>query len=108
MIEYEYQRTGQQSIQIQLKGDLDIDSTELIEDRLWEDVDGCNVVMLDFSGVMFVDSTGIGLLISLIRKLQQSDTAISIRNLQPDVREVFELLQLPAILGQEVFEESGM
>ncbi|GGA29676.1 STAS domain-containing protein [Paenibacillus physcomitrellae] len=87
-----------------LSGDMDIDVTEILQEDLAPKLRGAASIELDFSQVDFVDSSGIGLLITLIKDLKAQGIKVLIRNLSPEVEYVFSLLQLPLILGDDVFE----
>jgi anti-anti-sigma factor len=66
-------------------------------------------IELDFEQISFVDSSGIGLLIALVKNMKERGNRVVITHLSPDVKKVFSLLQLPEILGNDVFEElSGL
>jgi len=88
---------------VQLNGDLDIDVSEIIEELIPRLLSFENLEF-NFSGVPFVDSTGIGLLINLVETLKKNreDVQIQIKHVQPLVNEVFEMLQLQEILGDRV------
>ncbi|MCM3387910.1 STAS domain-containing protein [Ureibacillus chungkukjangi] len=49
-----------------------------------------------------MDSSGIGLLISIITNLKENDRNPTITNISDDVKTVFTLLQLDEILGKDV------
>lgn len=90
-------------VEVHLQGDLDIDGTEIVEQQLIPLLGKYEIVSINFKNVPFVDSSGIGLLISMVQALQDQNIKITIFNLTPDVLEVFELLQIPDILGDDVF-----
>lgn len=92
-------------VTVALAGDMDIDVTEILQNELAPELRDKMAVEFDFAQVSFVDSSGIGLLITLVKDLKGNGQKAVIRNLQPDVRQVFDLLQLPLILGNDVFEE---
>ena len=88
---------------LKLQGDLDIEATEVIEDRITPDISNeTSSVELDFENIEFVDSSGIGLLITLVSSLKDRDRKPTIVNLKEDVKVVFDLLQLDEILGKDV------
>jgi anti-anti-sigma factor len=87
---------------ISFDGDLDIDVTELMEEEITPRLRKSVEVDIDFSSVHFVDSSGIGLLISLVQSLSDWGTKVRIYHLNEDVKLVFDMLQLPDILGPDV------
>ncbi len=90
-------------IVVKFEGDLDIEATEIIEDNLTKALqETSDNVEIDFQDIYFVDSSGIGLLITLISDLKDKSIKPTIINLQEDVKTVFDLLQLDEILGKDV------
>jgi len=90
---------------IHFKGDLDIEATELFEHQLTPELFQYQDIQINFSKVLFVDSSGIGLLITMINQLRETGKTIVIVQLEPEVKEIFSYLQLPLILGEEVFAD---
>ncbi|MDR6121206.1 anti-anti-sigma factor [Bacillus sp. SLBN-46] len=86
-----------------LKGDIDIEATELMEEELLTVLKKYQEVELHFKDVLFVDSTGIGLLMNQVRELTERKVKVTITHLSEDVYQVFDLLQIPEILGHDVF-----
>ncbi|GGJ13381.1 STAS domain-containing protein [Paenibacillus hunanensis] len=85
------------------EGDIDIDAGDLIEEQLEPALQEQQQVVLNLEQVHFVDSSGIGLLIGLVQGLKEQERIVSLEHVQPEVMEVFELLQLDEILGKDVF-----
>ncbi|MBB6446140.1 STAS domain-containing protein [Bacillus benzoevorans] len=95
--------SNKEHLDINLIGDLDIDSTEVIEEELIPATGSYKTINLIFTEVPFVDSSGMGLLINLVKLLNEKEQELTISNVREEVMEVFELLQLPEILGEKVF-----
>ncbi|HZG88334.1 STAS domain-containing protein [Paenibacillus sp.] len=104
MLTFTLDRQGT-SAAVAFTGDLDIDATELIGEELAPQLAACERVHIDFSNVTFVDSSGIGLLIALVKQVQGRGHSIAVARLREDVKTVFEMLQLPEIVGKDVFPE---
>jgi anti-anti-sigma factor len=102
MFEYQIESSEENTI-IAFKGDMDIEITEMIEEEIIPTLQNYNQVEINFSEVSFVDSTGIGLLINMVEQLKENNVKITITQLCPQVKEIFELLQIPDILGREIF-----
>jgi anti-sigma B factor antagonist len=88
---------------VRLAGEMDIDVTEIMEDEIAPRLLQSKAVEIDFSQIRFIDSSGIGLLLALLTHLRDSDIRASVHNPSPQVKEIFELLQLPEIVGPDVF-----
>ncbi|WP_096199945.1 STAS domain-containing protein [Bacillus sp. FJAT-45350] len=92
-----------ESLVVKLKGDLDIDSTEVVELELMTTLKSFQTVIIDFEDVPFIDSSGIGLLLSTVQTLNDQGVKVTISNVRKEVMDIFELLQIPDILGDGVF-----
>lgn len=101
MLKYKINHDNE-NIQVDFKGDLDIEGTEIINDELIPKMLSYKKVNIDFKNVPFVDSSGMGLLITLVQTLRSNGISVYISNIQKDVYEIFEILQIPEILGQDV------
>ncbi len=62
---------------------------------------GCTKVVLDVQMVKFIDSTGIGALLSLQKRLPEAAGRLSLRHPQPPVLQVIKLLRLDRIFQFE-------
>ncbi|WML49523.1 STAS domain-containing protein [Neobacillus sp. PS3-34] len=102
MIKYSLFPNGK-NLEISLHGDLDIDSTEVIEEELIPAMEKYKTVKVNFGNVPFVDSSGMGLLMDLVHTLNDKGTIVTVSDVSDEVMQVFQLLQLPEILGQQVF-----
>lgn len=76
-------------------GSLDADNIVAFKKRAYEIFDsGESNFVLDASEIDFVDSMGLGVLISLLRRVKQKDGDIKIASLTPDVKTIFEITKL--------------
>ncbi|WP_046213939.1 STAS domain-containing protein [Paenibacillus wulumuqiensis] len=102
MFSYRLELTGEEIV-VYCEGDIDIDAGDTFEEELEPELAKAAVVILNLESVQFVDSSGIGLLIKLVQNLQEQERQVWIEKTQPEVMEVFELLQLDEILGKSIF-----
>ncbi|MDO3409112.1 STAS domain-containing protein [Saccharibacillus sp. CPCC 101409] len=102
MFAYKIQENGQEAI-VMFEGDIDIDSSEVVEEDILPAVSAYSSIRLNFGEVYFVDSSGIGLIIRMVDELREAERNVRIEAVRPEVMEVFELLQIHEILGEEVF-----
>jgi anti-sigma B factor antagonist len=56
--------------------------------------DGTVRFLLDFSGCRFIDSTGLGVIVSSYKKCVEAGGGIRLKSLNSNVRKVFELTRL--------------
>lgn len=78
---------------VHLYGELDHHSTEevraKIDDRIVEE--GINKLVMDFSSVTFMDSSGIGTVIGRYKKVSELNGSICVAGIKNSVKKVFEL-----------------
>lgn len=97
-IEYQERRDGAATL-IRLAGALDEASAKAIESRLLGAVeDADDEVRLDLSGITFVDSTGLGLLVRAARCAMREDKAFAVVQLSDVMEAQFERARLRALL----------
>ncbi len=74
---------------------LDANSAAAIKHELNMDLDpAVKRAEVEIGNVRFIDSSGIGLLLGIYRKLPGNDAEVILRNVQPSVQAVLELLRL--------------
>uniref|UniRef100_UPI001898C6A2 STAS domain-containing protein n=1 Tax=Odoribacter splanchnicus TaxID=28118 RepID=UPI001898C6A2 len=56
---------------------------------------------IDFKNIEFIDSSGIGCIISLVKTAKSNHSEIKLCNISSEVMDVLELLHLPMILDIE-------
>lgn len=64
-------------------------------DSLWSD--GVTAVEFDFSKVEFIDSSGVGALLGVYKRLPQGSATVRLTNVKAPVQSVIELLRLHRI-----------
>lgn len=94
---------------VHMNGELDHHSAEevrsKIDDRL--DRDNLNKLVMDFSGVSFMDSSGIGVVIGRYKKLSLRKGSICVTRVTDSVKRVFELSGMFKIIKlYDNFEEA--
>ncbi|ENH97149.1 anti-sigmaB factor antagonist [Gracilibacillus halophilus YIM-C55.5] len=87
---------------VELEGDLDIESTEIINNELLPRFLQHETVVIDFATVGFVDSSGMGLLIQIVKQMKEKDQQIQIIHVKEDILEVFDMVQMHEIIGNDV------
>jgi anti-anti-sigma factor len=90
---------------IYMDGDVDIESTEIMEQEIAPRLLSKRDIRIDMSKVLFIDSSGIGLLITLVNMMTDHGGMVEICGLNEDIQQVFTLLQIPDILTQAVFTD---
>lgn len=82
-----------------VRGEVDVATSPKLRAELSALVtSGARVITLDFAGVSFVDSSGLGVLVGTYKRMCDDDRSIRIVSAQPSVRKVFEITGLEAAL----------
>lgn len=88
---------------LSMDGELDIATVDKFKDSVDEARQGVKRMVLDLAGLGFVDSTGVGGLLNVIKSLKKDNVEVKVRNVSTEVYDVFDLLGLPILLGKEIF-----
>lgn len=85
---------------LHLNGTLDADTVSHFKQKIFKLVDaGCHALVLDCDKLLFVDSMGLGAMISILRRVRTQHGDLKVAGLNADVRNVFEITRL-----QNLFE----
>ncbi|MDU5106758.1 MULTISPECIES: anti-sigma F factor antagonist [unclassified Clostridium] len=78
---------------IRLMGELDHHSAEEVRVKIDDRIDRDNIrkVILNFSGVTFMDSSGIGVVIGRYKKMQNRNGKLCVAEINRTVNKVFEI-----------------
>jgi anti-anti-sigma factor len=90
---------------VHLQGEMDLDCAETLRWAIGEAAVGARQVVLDFAGVRFIDSSGTGIFVRMCLDVQQKGVGLRVRNLTPDVAQVFDMLRVRELVGEEVFAD---
>ena len=77
---------------LELNGDLDVSSAPALQAALQELIDqGGQHVIVDLSGVPFMDSSGLGVLVAAHRRISATGGQLALVNPAPTLQKVFQL-----------------
>ena len=80
---------------ISIQGEIDIYNSSQLKDKLYELLDQEKVdLYIDCEGLEYIDSTGLGSLISVLKKVKQFDGNIHLSNLKPNIAKIFKITDL--------------
>ena len=78
---------------IRIEGEVDVSNASELRDALDTALaDGVKEVEADFAEVAYIDSTGIGVLVGVAHRAQESGSVLVVANPQKNVERVFTLL----------------
>ncbi len=90
---------------VHLQGEMDLDCAETLRWAVGEAAVAAHQVVLDFAGVRFIDSSGTGIFVRICLDMQQKGVGLRVRNLTPAVAQVFDMLRVRELVGEEVFAD---
>lgn len=80
---------------VQCSGSLDASTVAQFKEMIYPVVQaGAHRVILDAQRLLFIDSVGLGMLISLARKLREKGGEVKIASPSADVRSIFDITRL--------------
>jgi len=81
-------------------GELDVVGGPQLRQQVHSAVgDGCRRLVLDLSGVSFIDSFGLGVVVGALKRVRQRDGQLEIVVTETRVRRVFEICDLDQVLS---------
>ena len=87
---------------VTLRGDVDVYSSAQLREALTDLIDdGPGAIVLDLSGLDFLDSTGLGVLVGAQKRLVQRGGELILRAPRPGARKVFEITGLDKVFTVE-------
>lgn len=104
IIDYSYDESIN-SWMVVIEGEIDIYNVpQLKEDvnRLMDDKKANLVLICD--QLKYIDSTGLGAFISMLKKVKEYDGNVTIRNLKPYIHKIFEITGLDGVFTIEVID----
>ena len=80
---------------VELNGSLDTETYSQFKEEIREIIDDkTKVVVLDMSGLSYISSAGVGMLVWAEKELKKKDATFSMVNLQPQIKKVLDALKV--------------
>ena len=80
------------------EGEIDIYTSSKLKDILTEALNHKKTdILIDGEKLEYVDSTGLGVLISILKKAKDNDNKIYFRNVKPNIRKLFDITDLDKV-----------
>ena len=89
------------ALYIQLEGEIDHHSAGDLRERidLAFDPTDCKQIIFDFSGVTFMDSSGIGMIIGRYKNAKKRGGTVAIAGMRPEIGRIFQISGLAKIIN---------
>jgi anti-sigma B factor antagonist len=82
-----------------VRGELDLSTASQLRDRLFGLLEaGTNSVTLDVSGLSFIDSTGLGVIVAVVKRARQQGGNLVLRGPSRSARKVIDISGLSQIV----------
>jgi anti-sigma B factor antagonist len=83
---------------IDVEGQLIVGNRQELKQKVLEELEGgARKFLIDFSSTGYIDSSGLGVLVSLSKKIREQGGELRLANLNDDLRTLFELTKLDTL-----------
>jgi anti-sigma B factor antagonist len=83
---------------IEIGGELIVGNRQLLKEQVLEQLErGGRKFIVDFSNTDYIDSSGLGVLVTLSKKIREQGGELSLASLSKDLRALFELTKLDTL-----------
>lgn len=83
---------------VDVDGQLIVSNRQELKQRVLDELDrGERKFLMDFERTGYIDSSGLGVLVSLSKKIREQGGALKLANLNDDLRTLFELTKLDTL-----------
>lgn len=83
---------------IDIIGELDIYTSPKFKELLVEALEErMGNIVINGQNLSYIDSTGLGVLISVLKKVKENDKTITIENIKPNIKKLFDLTSLDKV-----------
>jgi len=83
------------------EGEIDIMSSEEFKKEIKKIIEEKKDIRINGEKIEYMDSTGLGVLISLLKKTRENDNKITIKNLKPNIYKLFNITGLTKVFEIE-------
>ena len=92
------------TVVVSVEGQLIAGNRQQLRDAISSEIDrGVRKFVIDFADTGYIDSAGLGALVSISKKIREATGSLRLANLNEDLRTLFELTRLDTLFA---FEES--
>lgn len=106
MTEYEIVKKEKK---LELIGEIDVSNSTAFKDELYNIIDNSNNhITLDFAGLRYIDSAGLGILVGAYKRLKQRNSSMNIINAVENIKKLFIITKLDSIISINSPEEDAV
>ncbi len=94
---------GKSKWDVSISGELDYSNTDGLKSLLYKKIDeNCQDVEVDLSELSYIDSSGLGVMVGVLKKLRLCDKKLTIVKPRENVAKIFKITGLNKIINMEV------
>lgn len=83
---------------VQVEGQLIVGNRQELKQKVLDEVErGSRKILIDFASAGYIDSSGLGVLVSLAKRLRELGGDLRLANLNDDLQTLFELTKLDSL-----------
>ncbi len=95
-------KASDEEVLLRLQGKVYADEATMIREKLFPFLDnGCRRIVVDVAEVSYIDSSGLGVLVALLKRTRQNGGGVKLTGLQGEVLQLFELTRLTKVFDIE-------
>lgn len=92
----------EQTLDVLLSGDLDINSVETFKDDIFEKYENVDKdVIIDLKDLEYIDSTGIGAIMTVYNEVKRKGKTLTVKNANRNIAKLFKITELDKIFNME-------
>jgi anti-sigma B factor antagonist len=101
-LELEHRRDAKGRDVVVVQGEIDVATSPALREELYALIDGgVSELVVDLSGLGFIDSSGLGVLVAALKHTRERGGELVLSGLQQPARRVFEITDLTALFTIE-------
>lgn len=84
---------------VRLEGRIDMSNANEFEKTMLNDLNGITQIELDLAGLTFIDSTGVGHLVSVIQTFHTKNISFNMNNIPAGIGQIFSIIGVHEVIN---------
>ena len=86
---------------VQIKGDLNVKTSPILEEELKKSIDGIKELILDFANVEYISSAGLRVLLAMEKTMRRQQSKMKLLHVNSAVKEIIRLAGFLQVMNLE-------